>query len=293
MLLTLLTSLAWSVSYLLAIIYSSNASEFIVILVFGGMCVGAIASLSMWLSAYITYILPMFLPVITYNLSFFNIHRTVWASLFFLFVVMIIVTAKLNNTLLDKTFKLAKEKERLIKKLKILSITDILTGLYNRRYFEELIEREINRGKRNKYSLNLISIDVDNFKLINDNFGHPYGDKFLQYIAEILNKSFTRANDFVFRSGGDEFAALLINISVEKALERCKIIQQYLQDKNQFPDYLLLNNASIFEQISVSVGLVNVPYTSSSSIDQIVCAVDKALYQSKQQGKNKIVLTTI
>lgn len=290
LILTFFTGVVWGFCYILAISYLTELHEFIMILVFGGMCAGAIASLSVWFPAYIAYILPMFLPVIIYNYLLMNLDRSILATMFLLFVIMIVVTAKLNNQLLNQTFRLANEKEDLINKLQILSVTDVLTGLYNRRYFEDIIHREFNRGKRNKYSVNLISIDIDNFKLINDNFGHPYGDRFLRYMALVLNQSLVRSNDIIFRLGGDEFAAILANLSMCEALECCNKIKVRFNNHANFPDFILLDSPLVFSQISLSMGLVYIPFDTTSTISNAVITADNALYQSKQEGKNKIVI---
>lgn len=290
LILTFLMGLTWGFCYGLSIYYLGELHEFITLLVFGGMCAGAIASLSVWLAAYIAYILPIFLPAIIYNYTLLDVDRSILATMFTLFILMLIVNAKLNNELLNQTFKLSHEKEDLITELQVLSTTDVLTGLYNRRHFEDIIYKEFSRGKRNKYDLNLISIDIDNFKLINDNFGHPYGDKFLQYIASMLTKTLARANDIVFRLGGDEFAAILINITMDEALERCKQIKDHFSQQSNFPDFILLNSPVIFSKVTLSMGLVYIPFDTTSTITNAVIAADKALYQSKQEGKNKIII---
>lgn len=290
LMLTFLMGLTWSFCYGMAIYYLGELHEFITLLVFGGMCAGAIASLSVWFPAYIAYILPMFLPIIIYNYALLDVDRSILATMFLLFIIMLIVNAKLNNELLNKTFKLSHEKEELINELQVLSITDVLTGLYNRRHFEDIIYKEFNRGKRDKYALNLISIDIDNFKLINDTFGHPYGDKFLQYIATLLGQTLARANDIVFRLGGDEFAAILVNVTMDEALECCKKIKENFSQQTNFPDFLLLNSPALFSKITLSIGLVYIPFDTTSTIANAVIAADKALYESKQEGKNKIII---
>lgn len=116
----------------------SILQEFIIILVLGGMSAGAIASLSVYLPAYYAYILPMFLPVITYNYLTFELDRAMLATMFLLFVLMLVTSARINNLLLNRVFRLSREKQVLIDDLHQLSITDSLTGLYNRRYFESI-----------------------------------------------------------------------------------------------------------------------------------------------------------
>ncbi len=289
--LTFIKGVLWGACYLFSLPYVSELHEFIIILVFGGMCAGAITSLSVYLPAYWLYVLPMFLPVINYNFSLLNLDRSLLAMMFSLFVVMILISARLNNKLLNQTFDLSSERESLIRELKILSITDMLTGLYNRRHFELTLEKELNRGKRNHHALNLISVDVDNFKLINDNFGHPYGDQFIIYVANLLRGSLTRANDTLFRLGGDEFAAILVNMSMDEAFQVCKKIKKEFTQKIDLPFHPdLATSYDLFDNLTLSIGVVYIPFDTTSNINSAVIAVDKALYQSKQQGKNKIVL---
>lgn len=290
LILTFIMSVVWSFCYILAMAYLPKTHEFIIILVLGGMSAGAMASLSIWMPAYLAYILPMLLPVIVYNFSLWNVNRSILAVMVTLFIIMLVLSAKINNKMLNQVFQLGNEKEILINKLQVLSVTDVLTGLYNRRHFEEVMEREFNRGKRNKYAINLISIDIDNFKLINDTYGHPYGDKFLQYIATLLKKSFTRSEDTIFRLGGDEFAAIVANISMNEAFERCKKIKESFNQLSNFPDYHLLNQPDIFSKVTLSISLVYIPHDTTSSIANAIIAADKALYQSKHGGKNKIVI---
>ena len=282
LLLTLIMGITWGSCYFISLPYVTDLHEFIIILVFGGMCAGSIASLSVYLPAYYAYILPMFLPVIIYNYSLFNMDRTILATMFFLFVVMLMISAKINKKLLDKTFQLSH-------KLQVISITDSLTGLYNRRHFEDILPREINRAKRNRYPLNLISIDVDNFKLINDNFGHPYGDNFLINIGKLLTHVCHRANDSLFRLGGDEFAVILTNQSLEETMSLCQLLStQFISSCN--PVCSNLNEQSIFNKVTLSMGIVNIPSESLSNIEQIINIVDKALYQAKKNGKNQIII---
>ena len=96
-----------------------------------------------------------------------------------------------------------------LKKLEINAATDPLTGLYNRRFFEEHFEKELNRASRYTQHLALVVIDLHQFKEVNDKYGHPRGDVALQAVASTLRKTL-RTSDYAFRTGGDEFALLLV-----------------------------------------------------------------------------------
>lgn len=287
-LLTLVMGTAWGSCYFITLPYVTELHEFIIILVFGGMSAGSIASLSVYLPAYYAYILPMFLPIIFYNYSLLETDRTILATMFLFFIVMLIISAKINKKLLDENFLLSQEKDSLIHELQLISITDSLTGLYNRRHFEVILPQELNRAKRNRHSLNLISMDVDNFKLINDNFGHPYGDKVLIHFGELLKNTFKRSNDILLRLGGDEFAAILVNQPLEETLSVCQSInlhfkQSLLRDNNT-------KELSLLNQVTLSMGIVAIHFKCSSDIEHVITVVDNALYQAKKQGKNQIIV---
>lgn len=284
-LLTLVTSIVWVSCYFIVLPYLPELDKFIIILVYGGMCAGSIASLSPYLPAYYAYILPIFFPIIIYNYYLFNIDGIILGSMFLLFTVMLITSAKINNKLLRKTFELSS-------KLQIISITDALTGLYNRRYFTEMLSRELNQAKRNKNPFNLVFIDVDNFKLINDNLGHPKGDTFLVDLGSLLNRACKRANDFSFRIGGDEFALILVNQSLDETISRCQqICVDFLNISNPICNILL--KQSISDKVTLSMGIVNIHVESQSNMDQIISAADTALYEAKKKGKNQIIVTEI
>ena len=141
--------------------------------------------------------MSLFIPIIFYNYYYWEFNHVILASIFVFFLIGVSIIAKSNQVVLKKLFFLTDQNKALIDKLEALSITDSLTGLYNRRHFMEVLQEEHNRSKRNKQSFVLVSIDIDNFKVINDNLGHPIGDKFLLYVADYLKNyllSVLRAN---------------------------------------------------------------------------------------------------
>lgn len=294
--LTLLMGITWGSCYLIFLPKLHQLQEFIIILVFGGVCAGSIASLSLFMPAYYAYIMPMFLPVIVYNYSLLNVDKTILATMFLLYLVMLSAIATVNKMLVNRTFALSGQKEVLIHELEKISITDSLTGLYNRRHFEEVIHEEFNRAKRNKQPLTLVSIDIDNFKLINDTFGHPFGDEFLISTAKYLKVNFQRANDIVFRLGGDEFAAIISNMSTKEILTLCnKLKENFKQEFISSKKARMRKAHGLFDKVTLSMGIAHIPFNSTSliKIESAVVAADEALYQAKKAGKNKIVLTEI
>lgn len=164
-----------------------------------------------------------------------------------------------------------------------LSVTDGLTGLYNRRHFEHNVEREFLRAKRYASALSLAMIDIDHFKKINDKYGHQFGDYVLREISKMVYDSF-RKTDMVYRYGGEELAVILTETSIENAtipLERLRIkISQHLFEYN--------DKAT---KITISVGLGSYLIKMSSK-NELIEAADKALYKAKESGRNKVVANT-
>jgi len=171
------------------------------------------------------------------------------------------------------------------KKLEELSIRDQLTNLHNRRYFEEVFKRELNKAKRNKKVISLILIDIDYFKKINDSKGHSFGDKVLQDVAKCLSKTCKRPNDFVFRVGGEEFIILITDADYNSALSLIRMLQENIKNI-KIPDV----NNKLSESLTVSGGLVCKVPKDEDNIDSIVKIADDRLYKAKDSGRNKIIV---
>jgi diguanylate cyclase (GGDEF)-like protein len=155
---------------------------------------------------------------------------------------------------------------------------DPLTGLYNRRYLDVTITRELDRCKREGQTLSLMLIDVDHFKQINDLHGHPAGDEVLKKLALMLQ---TRSTDVVCRYGGEEFLLLLPNMSQTMALARAEQFR-----KNFEATVFLFGTQQV--QVTVSAGIASYPGQGLTP-DALIRAADQALYQAKALGRNRVV----
>jgi len=166
--------------------------------------------------------------------------------------------------------------------LEYQSIRDSLTGLYNRRYLEESLEREINRAQRQQFNLGVVMIDIDHFKHYNDNYGHDAGDIVLQKLGSFLQQ-YIRGSDIACRYGGEEFTLILPEISLEILQERAEKIRvevQHLKLQHHYQD---------LGQITLSLGLAIFP-TQGLTAESLLRAADAALYQAKQQGRNQVCI---
>ncbi len=161
-------------------------------------------------------------------------------------------------------------------RLEELSITDGLTGLFNHRHFWHLLHNELSRADRSKGDLAIILVDIDDFKKVNDQFGHPIGDILLQSFADVLRES-VRETDIVARYGGEEFAVMLPNTERIGAMRVAEKIRQSIEHMNfKVPD----TDITIYVTASIGVSIYQ------GNRRELFKAVDKALYASKNKGKN-------
>jgi diguanylate cyclase (GGDEF)-like protein len=172
---------------------------------------------------------------------------------------------------------IAIENSRRYEEAKSLAIKDALTGLYNQAHFWRVFDMETERSKRYKNSLCLVIIDVDNFKKVNDTYGHQKGDMVLAEVGEVLSRS-TRKLDILFRYGGDEFIVLL----TETDMDGAKIISERLRTKIE--DHCFSTPALNDLKITFSLGVSQ--YKKDLSQKGFFENADKVLYQAKQKGKN-------
>ncbi|MBI4665031.1 MAG: diguanylate cyclase [Nitrospinae bacterium] len=173
------------------------------------------------------------------------------------------------------------DKALLLEKAELLAVTDELTKLYNHRYFQRALERELKRAHRYGNSLSLCMVDVDYFKHYNDTFGHLKGNTVLKTVAEILIHA-ARETDIVARYGGEEFAVILSQASHEQAALVAERIRMEVQN-NPFPG----EEKQPGGNLTISLGLATYPDDSTEPYNLIECA-DKALYHSKAAGRNMV-----
>ncbi len=167
------------------------------------------------------------------------------------------------------------------------SATDGLTGLANRRSFDEAIEQEWQRSRRHHETLALLLIDIDHFKKHNDNHGHQAGDECLRLVARTLASTARRAGDLPARYGGEEFAVLLPASSIEGAAalaERIRVAVEQLR--------LPYLEASAGRHVSVSVGVAACVPGQAGTPSSLVAAADEALYQAKAVGRNQVIVAS-
>jgi diguanylate cyclase (GGDEF)-like protein len=177
-----------------------------------------------------------------------------------------------------RTFTDITENKELEEKLRTISRIDSLTGLLNRRTFFEFLTDEIERSSRYHRPLSLMSIDIDHFKRINDNYGHPMGDRVLREFAQVLS-SCMRKNDHLARIGGDEFAVLLPETTLDQGVEAAKRLVSMVR-------MLSVDGptSGLHVEFTVSIGIAKINDKTTS--EQFVSRSDEALYLAKREGRD-------
>lgn len=197
------------------------------------------------------------------------------------FLSAIDIRSQFSDKVLEKmleSFALAWQNAVKFEKVKEESMRDSLTGLYNRRVLDEMLE--IEDRKRGVNPLSLLIIDLDNFKSINDNFGHPVGDMALMSVAAVLRDS-ARGSDLVVRNGGEEFAVMLPAASASVAFQVGERLRKGIERA-------LVECNGVRVPLSASIGIAHRPSRNLFPAKNLIAQADEALYQAKRTGKNRI-----
>lgn len=166
----------------------------------------------------------------------------------------------------------------LFEEVKAQAVTDSLTGLYNRRYFEEYLKKEVKRALRQKQPFSIIGLDLDHLKEINDKYGHAYGDLAIKTVADVLKKN-ARAIDTAARMGGEEFNVILPGVESEGAMAAAERIRKALEEEK----------LDTIGHITASIGVATF-LEHSDNIEDILELTDQAMYSSKRNGRNRVTL---
>lgn len=164
-----------------------------------------------------------------------------------------------------------------------LSTMDGLTGIANRRHFDDVLEREWLRASREKIKLSLIMIDIDYFKLYNDNYGHQGGDDCLKQVAAALQNTICRPGDLVARYGGEEFAVILPNTPKDGAMNIAEKLCTRIRT-------LKIKHAlsKVSDVVTISMGVATMISAPGKGEELLIAAADQALYEAKEEGRNQV-----
>jgi two-component system chemotaxis family response regulator WspR len=176
------------------------------------------------------------------------------------------------------------ERKKVEEKLKLIASLDGLTGIANRRRFENTINLEWRRAMRSENPISLIMVDVDYFKNYNDTHGHLAGDSCLKKIARTITNSIKRAGNFAARYGGEEFVVILPATNAEGAYLFAESLRQKIENLN-----IEHNKSKVGKNVTVSLGVSTAAPKKGSTHVKLLSLADKALYEAKQGGRNRVV----
>jgi diguanylate cyclase (GGDEF)-like protein len=173
---------------------------------------------------------------------------------------------------------------RLRETLREQSARDQLTGLFNRRYMEESLVRELRRASRESYPLGLLMMDLDHFKDLNDGYGHTAGDLMLRAVGDFLGSS-VRGDDIACRYGGEEFVVILPRASVDNTRQRAEMLREGMKNLQLDP------SGPPLPSVTMSIGVACAPLHGETR-EELIHAADVALYRAKAQGRDQVVVAT-
>lgn len=276
----LITAFIWGIGFLEVMMQEQEyPTQILMVMVTAGICSGGVVAYVPHRLLSLAYNLLIIWPSALYLLLCSSFHPA--GALFLSYSFYLFIITHTGN----KGYWKAVHNEELLRKqsneLELLSRVDVLTGLFNRRHFDELYEYEWKRSLRNNTPLSLLLCDLDNFKLVNDQYGHMAGDEVLRVTAGNLKQVFKRGNDIVCRYGGEEFIVIL-NMTKQESMELAKQMCR-LQETS------IVSYQSQHLKTTISIGLASIEAVSLSSREELIELADKALYEAKKAGKNQIV----
>lgn len=186
---------------------------------------------------------------------------------------------EINKMDLDQTV-LKHEIELELKEIEKKANLDFLTGAYNRRYLEEIVDELIRKNAEKREEIAFIFFDIDKFKLINDRYGHIFGDNVIKSVSEVC-KANLRPDDIFARYGGDEFGIILVGASLEIAIDRANKILNNVRNIK-----LIINEEVV--KITLSIGVTDLRSSKATDFDSLLHSADMKLYEAKKLGRNKI-----
>ena len=203
-------------------------------------------------------------------------------------VEAVVLNAKLRA--MQRIAEMRQQLQQANRELRLIAVKDGLTGISNRRHFDETLMKEIKRAIRSETSVSLVMCDIDFFKPYNDNYGHQAGDDCLKYVARTLATSTKRPGDLVARYGGEEFAIILPETGTDGAMAIAESIRSTIEELNLSHDY-----SAVADHITISCGVAAIsPKRDGEDISdlakQLIKSADNGLYRAKEIGRNTVAL---
>jgi diguanylate cyclase (GGDEF)-like protein len=280
--------LVWGTAGVLLFHPDSFPHQVFLAFVLGGMVAGAIPLLSSIDNAYRCFAIPVVLPISIQLLALGDRVHVIMGLMVAIFAAAMLASSaqvqrlfKESDNLRHKLFSSIEAGQALEQMVRL----DALTGIANRRLFEEALEREWGRAQRDSLSLSVITADIDHFKEYNDHYGHPAGDACLIKVAQTMEKALDRPGDVVARIGGEEFAFLLPGTTLSGAKIVAETVRERIRELN-----LPHDGVPTPGQVTLSFGIASSDPPAIASPADLLRASDMALYDAKRHGRNEIAV---
>jgi diguanylate cyclase (GGDEF)-like protein len=292
-LLTVLQGSIWGAAWWILLPTSDPLYNLVAALWIVGLSGSAVSAYTAHLPSMLAFLVPVVAPGI---IKLFTLSDQIYVGLglaISIYAGVLIRAAIPVNRAMVRSIGLNFELEREIKQrkeiedqLRELSITDALTGLSNRRHFDDVLDAELQRAQRKGHSLSLVLIDIDDFKSFNDTHGHVKGDECLQRLSTLIEETVRRPGDLAARYGGDELALIFPDTDAADALRITDGICKAIYDLNLSHES---SSVSGCDRITTSAGIASIAPKRDSVPADFVLAADKALYKAKREGRNRAV----
>jgi len=261
------------------------------------LAAGALTTYAVKLSAYFSFTLPCLLPMgVGFLFNEQDFIRTIGLLVLIFLMFLIMLAIRINHTLTESLYReadnnrlmdeLQSERDRaeaMAAEMQALSTQDSLTGIANRRHFDEFLEREWQRAMRFGEPISLILGDLDYFKPYNDAYGHLAGDDCLKQIAQILHQHSRRAGDLAARYGGEEFAVVMANTDSKAAARAGESMRRSIESLN-----IPRKTSNTAENITMSFGISTIIPRQFDDIQSFIDSADRMLYCAKRNGRNQV-----
>lgn len=271
----LMSGITWGSTCLLFAGTLEHEQHYVLGFILGGLAGGAAPILASVRGAYILFLLTTMVPVVLMLLMQGDLTSQTMAGMFTVFILIMLMTA-------IRIHKLMRDSIVLRHKLDHMAHVDQLTGIPNRRSFDESLQQEWARARREHYLLSLIMIDIDHFKPFNDNLGHQAGDVALQKVAKILHAEARRPGDIAARFGGEEFGLLLPRTDKPGAGEIAEHLRRNIRN------LAIPHPVAPGGYLTISLGISCAIPSSGQSLDELISQADAALYEAKAAGRDRI-----
>ena len=278
--------LVWGIWEWLALVQLGTADALILVCVQAGICASAVSTLAASRLAVIAFTVPTLSPVFVQGFFIDSNYGLPLSIISLAFCMSIIFASRGIYQNLYQSIETSFINEQLAKKLYEFSNTDQLTGIANRRHFDNEFARLWAISNRNQLSISVVILDIDWFKKFNDSQGHLAGDECIKAVASATNNFFGRKEDLVARFGGEEFAVILPGINADRAIILAQGLCEHVWEEN-----LQRNDLDDMDRITISAGVATCIPQKGDTPTALLDLADKALYQAKDLGKNQAVIS--